>query len=361
MWKNFFRIVRMPTKPSSEILPRHLNEAVRALRNSGQAGNAILSQIEVGLEAIPATQGRLLDSLFVSLVADYESFAASSIRELASLDPKVACSGQTKFTLTDILESRENLVTRSVQAWADAKIYGGYKQWTETLRDDLGLKPLGKAHTQQFSEIFERRHAIIHNSSTAGSQYASCGAPLAKKGESLSVDYAYMSSAADTLLIHACNIAGRAMTHHSKNETEMKESLGKLNNSIYRLLRAERYSVVANYIESFEREPNNVNAANLIKVNRWLARKLQGDFKSVEGEVRTWDVDGLDPSFRMAKQALLGEDAKAYEISKRLVEQGDLALVYWLEWPILAGVRRYAHELGTFPVEPDDTASSGTD
>lgn len=76
-----------------------------------------------------------------------------------------------------------------------------------------------------------------------------------------------------------------------------------------------------------------------VQVNYWLARSSRLGMSSIEDEVSTWDVDELEPIYRLAKLVLLQQDDEALNLIKILVQSGDLTNVELASWPLLSRFR----------------------
>lgn len=76
-----------------------------------------------------------------------------------------------------------------------------------------------------------------------------------------------------------------------------------------------------------------------VQVNYWLARSSRLGMSSIEDEVSTWDVDELEPIYRLAKLVLLQQDDEALNLIKILVQSRDLTNVELASWPLLSRFR----------------------
>lgn len=330
---------------------------IRRLFSSGRLGRAILVELEYALQRLPRSKNRLLDSLFTSMVADFEIFVGTLMRRLAEGAPAVACSGEAKYSLSNLVDcvDPQRLVDQAVAEWVRQTMHGGYDKWFTVLSAKFSIPPFDSSRRQVVAEVFERRHAIIHAGGIAGREYMNCGKPLVKEGDSLGVDTDYLKRSMDVLVLEAVNAAGRAMTASAlktKDPEDMDLALGVICDLSYRLLRNERFSAVERYISSLPIDKASVGLKSSMQVNRWIAQQKLGRGERVRVEVEAWRAEDLADPYLMAKHALLGDDERTFELSKKLVEQQELLLRHWLEWPILAGARRYAHEKNVFPVDP---------
>lgn len=76
-----------------------------------------------------------------------------------------------------------------------------------------------------------------------------------------------------------------------------------------------------------------------VQVNHWLAKSSRLGMSSIEDEVSAWDVDGLEPIYKLAKLVLLQQYDEASRLIKILVENGELTNLELAVWPLLSRFR----------------------
>lgn len=298
----------------------------------------------------------LLDALLVSMAASYELFMGEVIRIATRMQPEVVCSGEKVLQVRDLIraESKEAIVDEISARWIDGKIRAGFDGWAGTLRDKFGLHPMGGDHSKKLKEVMERRNAIVHAGARAGLQYMACGAPMVKLDELLTVDPGYLANAADRLMLDALYTAHNVMKRSAgRDEDDLAIAASVICDSAYRLLRVDRLEVVSQYFENDTLKGARASTRNVMAVNAWLARKQAGE--DVSSEVASWEARLPDSTeearrpFELAKLALLDRHEEALDLSLRMLQDGSLHLIDWLEWPLLRGTRSYAMEADRFP------------
>ncbi|WP_152608293.1 hypothetical protein [Kocuria rhizophila] len=287
----------------------------------------------------------LLNSIFTSAIADFEAFISEVLTACAVYDPVNCLPSKPGISVSEMFNLPiDELRNSAIRSSVVDSMRPGYKKWPEVL-GSYGLQ--GITFQKEISEVFERRHCIIHNHGKAGDEYSRINR-LTCVGVDLSVDTSYLQEALDYLMIVALQILGRSLTIKSAADDRSAEQ--RAVDWGYRMMRAQRYKVALSYFDSLPADRfKHQESLNLWKVNRWLALKNLDQFESVLKDVRQWEVAHLDDSFKLAKLSLLDENEKAYELSSVMLKRNQQFLINWLEWPLLTNVRKYAEQNNIFP------------
>lgn len=123
------------------------------------------------------------------------------------------------------------------------------------------------------------------------------------------------------------------------NEAGVEELI---TNWVYELLVQRRYRVIIDYLQPIRWDRfANVLAAEIMRVNRWIAMKRNGRLEECRTEIENWQVVHLKDQFNLAKLVLLGDIEEAAALSDHLLQTGGLRLSHWAEWPLLEEVREH--------------------
>lgn len=292
----------------------------------------------------------LLNSLFTTAVSEFEALMAGLIRLFLSARPEILKSSGKKFSYRDIegyssISEFRDAVRESV---ADEVLRGGFDAWMDWLdrERNLGI-PEVTTQNADLSEIFQRRHLLVHNSGIVNRYYLErvVGDRLPLIGARLRVGAGYLSGALDHMTIAGIKIGIAVARKVLKEQACLDEIDHYLSHVTYDQMTDGRY-VVAHEIGILQSVSARSDEVRLIgQVNAWLSLKEISGAEQIVSEVENWDVSTLASRFKLAKLSLLGRDSEAYEVAKKLIEVGELHASEWMTWPLLASVRSFEEEM----------------
>ena len=296
----------------------------------GPPSDPVLSAVEAILELVPApylhpifdaifhassppkSSPRILSSLLVNAISDFEVFVSNLFTTVYNLVPQAARAEQRTYTwkqiasYSDLGQFKERVIDDAVAA----VMHGTYESWLAELKKTFGIEAPAYATSFEMLEVFQRRHVTVHNAGYANSQYRDklSGPGIAGVGERLEVDEEYLIRAADRLFVTALSLTAAAVRKiKDKAQAEVFEEY--IGNQLYVLLQNRRFDAIADFaatmdFSKFQRMSN----ALVCKVNYWLALKRLNRFDECEAAVRDWDTDALEKQYKIARLALLSEN-----------------------------------------------------
>ncbi|MFI2568933.1 hypothetical protein ACH473_10750 [Cellulosimicrobium funkei] len=288
----------------------------------------------------------LYSSLLTSLVANYEAFIGDLVRFVINRQPGVLKSIGKTFTWGDVMAAGgvNQLQTMLADKVVDDLARGPMAEVPKYFREKFSVQipPLN----DEISEIFLRRNIWVHNRGHVSSEYlAKLPGSIDKPehGAVLEVDKVYLQRSADLLITTAHSLVLRVGTKVLTGD-ERAQFEAQACNFPYRLLQDQRYLAVQHmcdpsHVELFSRESHKV----VTTINYWLALKRQGRFDECRQNVEKWDVSTVGPVYRLARLALLDDEAAALRLVEQIRGTEDLPLVFWYTWPLLSELRERTH------------------
>ena len=286
----------------------------------------------------------LAGSLLASVVSAFESCLASVTSEYYRASPNAleAASGdsQKEFSLQDLkaMSTLDDAIEIAIDSRVETMMFGSLASWRKFYKEKLKIDFAELADDWAgTSEIFERRHVIVHNGGRASSRYVrSVGTSNAAKNDPLEVDAEYLRAALDQLLTLGFLVAIATWKKFSDSEDAPSDRLQSIS---YLLLERGRYDAVKVLCNYGLEHPTNAEDRDTYRVNFWLAEKNLGNLEKVRAAITEWDVSASRENFQLAKACLLDDLDHGFLLLRSLIAQGSVAAEDLLGWPLLAGLR----------------------
>ena len=307
--------------------------------------------LEGALRAIQAPPGvdLLRSSLLVTLVGELEMLVNVIARAAVERQPSSLDESGRQFTWAEIsaYESLDDLRDHVVDRAIEEVFRGSLTDWMEFFTKRFKMAPIKAAQSFSAQESIQRRHCIVHNAGMVSSLYLERlrgnGLDL-EVGDDLEVTPEYLRQAADTLYLVAYSLCWAVGFKLIREDDAKEELTSMLANRVYYLLQDRRFSLVRQIGQEVPYDKIDGLASFVIKVNFWLAYKLDGKFEKIRRDVEMLDVTTRSRQFRLAKLALLGQDEEAYDLAQAMIRDEELRPEFLFTWPLLAGAREYARK-----------------
>lgn len=336
----------------SDAIEKSVQVVLRNLPEGYELEALIFDAARVMAEQQPA-RPLLFSALLTSFVGSFESFVADLARLLFGRFPGTLDMSQRKYAWDEIAGYR-TLDDLRAAANEDAVVNlmrGSLESWLAHFVSKHKIKMNVTAADERVREVFQRRHAIVHNSGKASRLYIDkCGLEDPPElGSTLSVDADYLRHAADALTALAFDLAWQ-IAHKVVKEEELRAFESYAANVPYRLLLENRYSAVELLAAAALACPAESETAALVaQVNYWLAKKRLGRFDECRAEVEAWSTAILSDQYRLARLALLDELEEGLALVRKIRGTDKLPIHFWLSWPLLAELRQYEVETAPLP------------
>lgn len=303
---------------------------------------------------MPPSANVLLSSLLVSLVGELEVLVNQLARAGFERQPRTLDDSGRGYTWVEIsrYESLADMRDAVVDRAIEDVLRGSLDEWVAYFDKRFKIGPIGVAKEFLAQETIQRRHCIVHNGRLVSSQYLERLArfkPTAELHDELDVDGAYLRRAADTLYVVGYGLVW-AMAFKLCGDAEHREYMaGVFANRTYFLLQERRYDLVRALGATIPTNLIEEDSALVIRVNYWLAHKLDGKFDAVRSEVEDLKVASRSRQFNLVKHALLDEVEEAYRVAQSMIRDDELKQAHLFTWPLLAGVREYMRKESKVP------------
>lgn len=229
------------------------------------------------------------DSVFISMVAHFDSFLKKIAKNIMLKKPHIIKSSLTFGQIKGIKEDGDILsflLEKEMDCFPRQR--DELMKWfAENLINITGM--IDPDLISSYNEITERRNSIIHNDGIAGSQYVGCiKNSNIKKGDSLSINPDYFNKAHDNLMVLSSKIL---LISALRVFDEDDKVLNSINNFCVKSIEEDNLSVPKKiydfYCNNFSLTDDLLNS--LFIINRALVYKRLGDdFKDVLSK-KSWN------------------------------------------------------------------------
>lgn len=308
-------------------------------------GPAAMARMARVLVVRPYGEVTLHRALLVFAVGAVESLVAQVARARLQLHPSALATSKQEYSLEDLIRlgSLDALIAEATEKRVDGLCFGSLQDWAEWFDKNLKISLSELAlHWDETWEVFQRRHVVIHNDSTASRLYVERVKDSdVQVGDVLPVDSRYLERALDLITVLGTRMIASAWARLVKDDTE--EVTVYLREAAYGLLQAERWDaaapVAAHARDLADPETYTYWAA---QVNEWLAlREINAELEAqVERDVKAWNVETRGRLWRVAKAALQEDLDTLVELVPPTVAEGDLSRNALLrDWPLFGRLR----------------------
>ena len=290
-------------------------------------------------------------SLLTTAVGNYEVLVSGIVREFLRSKPEAIRSDEAKYSLAEIegYESLEEFRGYCAERYAENLLRGSFEDWMDWFekRLKIGMAAI-TSDPVRLREVFQRRHLIVHHGGAVNRLYLNKMADLESlpdMGERLTVDADYLSEAIDRLIAAGILLQVCVMRKLLSNDEDGEHPADKVaEKAVFDFLQQGRWRLAGHLAAATYEECASDYIRLILRVNNWIARKNTDGSESIKSEVESWQVESLAPRFRLAKFALLNQQAEAYQLGQELLESGEIDADQWWTWPLLAEVRAYEAE-----------------
>jgi hypothetical protein len=289
------------------------------------------------------------ESLFVSLISQYDAFLNRLLRAIFEIKPEILNSSDRNLTFSQLIEmgsmidAREYIIEKEI----DTVLRKSHSEQFDYLENKLGIDLRKKLPIwQTFIEITERRNLLVHCDGLVSNQYLKnctdnkCSTENMKVGSQLSVSAKYFTEAYQCLYEISVKL-----THTIWRKlviTDLLNADRDLNDICFQLLNSNSFEL-ADILLTFGCEQNHHHSdsmKNVLIINSALSQYLQKnkeDAKKILGK-KDWSASSDD--FKLANEVLSDNYEDAYGIMKKIGKNGDVDKSDYKEWPLFSTIRK---------------------
>lgn len=297
------------------------------------------------------------ESLFVSLISQYDAFLNRLLESLFEIRPEYLNSSERNLSYSQLVEfkdidkAREYIIEKEIEtilrkSHTDHFIYIENKV-NIPLRKNL---PVWKT----FIEITERRNILVHNDGKVSNQYLKnckenkCDLKDIKINDRLSVTPEYFNNA------YACLYEITVKLTHTIWRKLLKENLEdadrKLNDICFDLLSSGQFTLVDILLEFACNQKLHHNEAlkNVFVVNQALSQYLQGEKVNAKKIIEKKDWSASSDDFKLAHLILTEKFEDSYELMLKIGDEGEIDKENYMTWPLFFKIRKEDKFKNTF-------------
>ena len=289
------------------------------------------------------------ESLFVSLISQYDSYLNQLLRILFNIRPEYINNSERELTFADlndfnsIEEAREFIIEKEIES----VLRKSHSEHFTYLENKIGM-PLKKELPiwKTFIEITERRNLFVHCDGIVSSQYIKvckenkCLPKDVELNKRLIADVKYFDSAYECLYEITTKL-----THtiwRKLINKDIKQADEKLNEICYELLADGQYKLADILLDFACKQTKHYNDAtkNLFIVNKSLSQFLQDNKENAIEIINSKDWSASSDDFKMAHLILTEKNDEVYNLMKKIGKDGDVHKENYKTWPLFYKLRK---------------------
>nr|WP_288833215.1 hypothetical protein [uncultured Flavobacterium sp.] len=290
----------------------------------------------------------LYKSSLMSLASTAEWFTYQLFHNYYSLYPYPLEHKDKFFSLDDLKEfgTIEDAKNFLISTKIDKIMRQGFEEWFSSFKKQdvfsLKLKLVGD-HKNDLTEIFQRRHLLVHNGGIVNEFYLQKVALNFKRnlknGDKLILDKAYIDNAIDTIEFCFLLIAFELWQKIDKDGKEKR--IEAINDLIVHYIESERYINAEKLGKFFSEEKDIKEHYTLVgQLNYWQSIKWQDRYNEIKKEVENADYSAKDVFFQTGYFAICDKKEEFFKCLDDAIKNKKLTLDDAEKWPIFKEMRK---------------------
>jgi hypothetical protein len=289
------------------------------------------------------------ESLFVSLISQFDSFLNQLLRILFEIRPEYINNSERNLTFSELIElnSIENAREFMIEKEVESVLRKSHSEHFDYLENKLNM-PLRKNLPvwDKFIEITERRNLFVHCDGVVSSQYLKVcekhNVDLSdiKVNQRLSIDPEYFNKAYDCLFELAVKLTHTLWRKLLKED--LKNADRHLNDICFELLSNRQFGLADNLLKFACDQNNFFNDAlkNVFVVNRALSMYLQNKPEDAKSIINQKDWSASSDDFKLAHLVLNENYDECYTLMKKIGKDGEVDKENYRTWPLFLKLRK---------------------
>lgn len=288
------------------------------------------------------------ESLFVSLISQYDAFLTRLLRAIYMLQPEVLNGSERNLTFSQLVEmdtianAREYIIEKEI----DTVLRKSHSEQFDYLEKLLGLKLREKLPIwKTFIEITERRNLLVHCDGEVSSQYLknctehNCNIENVKIGDRLGVQPPYFTEAYKCL--YEISVKLTHTLWRKMAISDLKQADKELNDICYNLINSSAFDLADILLEFGCEQKNHFNDSlkNVFIINGALSKYLQDKKEEAKKILEKKDWSASSDAFVLAYKVLNDEFESVYELMKKIGNKGEVDSSDYKEWPLFTKIR----------------------
>lgn len=290
----------------------------------------------------------LPESLFVSLISQYDSFTNNLLKILFELRPEYINNSERELNFSQLVEfnsiedAREYIIEKEVET----VLRKSHSEQFDYLEKKLGI-PLRKNLPvwQTFVEITQRRNLFVHCDGIVSNQYlkvckeGKCDTGKIKVGQRLNISTKYFNQAYECIYELASKLTHTIWRKLLKED--IKKADLKLNSICFDLLNNNQLRL-ANVLLDFAVKQDkhyNDSSKNMFIVNKALSLYLNSKGEEANNIMQGKDWSASSDDFKLANFVITEEYDKVYALMRKIGSDGEVDRENYRSWPLFFKLR----------------------
>jgi hypothetical protein len=289
------------------------------------------------------------ESLFVSLISQYDAFLNKLLKILFKTRPEYINNSERELSFSQLIQfdsietAREYVIEKEVET----VLRRSHSEHFDYLENKLAI-PLRKDLPiwQTFIEITERRNLFVHCDGIISNQYLKvcrdhkCDVKNFKINERLNVDLNYFTNAYNCLYELSTKLTHTIWRKLIKNDFENADK--SLNEICYSLLTSGQYDL-ADIMLDFackQTKHHNDSTKNIFIVNKALSSYLNSKEENAKKIIESKDWSASSDDFKLANLIITENFDEVYELIKKIGNDGVVDKENYKTWPLFYKLRK---------------------
>lgn len=289
------------------------------------------------------------ESLFVSLISQYDAFLNQLLKTLFKIRPEYINNSERELSFSQLNEfdsiekAREYVVEKEVETIL-RKSHTEHFDYLENkltipLRKDLPI-------WQTFIEITERRNLFVHCDGIVSNQYLKvcrenkCDLTGIELNKRLNISSEYFNNAYKCLYELSTKLTHTIWRKLIKDDFQFADE--QLNEICYTLITNAQYSLADILLDFACKQTKfyNDSAKNYYIVNKALSKYLQGKTDIAKEIIESKDWSASSDNFKLAHLILTEKFDDAYSLMKKIGKNGEVIKDHYKIWPLFYKLRK---------------------
>lgn len=308
----------------------------------------VFEQLSKNSETSKIAMKIIPESLFVSLISQYDAFLNRLLKILFCIRPEYINSSERELTYSQLIDfssiedARDYIMEKEVEtvlrkSHSDHFIY---------LEKKLGI-PLRKNLEiwSTFIEITERRNLFVHCDGIVSNQYIKvcrenkCNIDNIELNTRLEVDIKYIIKTYECLYELSTKLTQTIWRKLFKEELEEADSA--LNEICYNLLTLKRFELADILLDFACNQPNHFNESskNIFFVNKSISLYLNKQEEKAREILSNKDWSASSNDFKLVNFIINEENERVYDLMKKIGNNGEIHKESYRMWPLFYKLR----------------------
>lgn len=289
------------------------------------------------------------ESLFVSLISQYDAFLNRLLRVIFEIKPEILNNSERNLTFSQLVEmetindAREYIIEKEI----DTVLRKSHAEQFDYLEKLIGIKlrenlPIWPT----FIEVTERRNLLVHCDGVVSNQYIKncnehkCKIENVKIGDRLGADHKYFTTAYICLYEIATKLTHTIWRKYLISDLKMADVV--LNEVCFNLINTKSFELADILLEfsCTQKKHFNDSTKNIFIINRALSKYLQEKKEEAKQFLDIKDWSASSDVFKLAYAVLSDDFGSAYEIMTKIGDKGEVDNSDYKQWPLFTEIRK---------------------